>query len=166
MHRGNGIVVGLRALFRRVGKKGKSQQHPAAGLGWGLGAGINQPRQGGITEALRELKALGACQIEMVAMAAGGQAEAGCSIPEEPEGVARLQQGQLLQRVHPLQWQGHGEHPVVSAVLIPGAQSGGQHVCEACVVRAGGGRGLHPIGTGHRAAQMYGSSFGLHGPNP
>ena len=73
-----------------MGEEGKRQKDAAAGLGRGVGAGINQPGQGGVAEALGQFEAFRSGQIKVMAATAGGQREAGGAIPEKTEGMGSL----------------------------------------------------------------------------
>lgn len=124
-------------------------------------AGVDQPRQGDVTEPLGQFKSLWPSQVEVMTPPTGRQAEAWGAIPEKAKRLCRLEQRQLDQWIHPLKREGHGEDAVIAAMLRPAAQGRGQQVWEPCSIRAGSGSGLHPTGEQHRAAQMYGPSFGL-----
>ena len=94
-------------------EEAEGQQHPRPRQGWGGGRSA-QAAEGGGGEALGQLEAPEAAELQAVAAPGGGDAEPGRPVPEELEAVARWlrQQWQARQGVDRRQRHGQAEHPI------------------------------------------------------
>ena len=126
-----GVVVALTGLIKKL----KRQQHPGSCVGWRVGLGVCEPIQAQVGESLGEFEASSTRQFELLAVAGGGKAEAGCAVPKHAEWVVNSQLRQAQERIDVVQWQGQTQQPVVVLSVEPALLGGGNQVAETQISR-------------------------------
>ena len=111
---------GLSRLKQRRLKKRKPEQHARAGQRRSLRRAVLQARQAQLTEALGQLKAAWAAELQLLRDARGGKTEAGLAIPKRAEAITPWQLRQRLQWVQCSQGQRQAEHSTILQALPVG----------------------------------------------